>query len=408
MGKKNHRAVCAAAGVVILIFAGLIYAWSVLSTPIAADFPEWSKAQLSLTFTIVMVVFCLGQLLCGAFAGKTQPRTNVRVAALLFVTGFFLTSRTNSIATLYLGFGVFGGLGSGLAYNAVMSSVTKWYPDKPGFISGVLLMGFGLGSFVIGKLYQMFTPSTTGAWRSSVLLLGAMIFAVFLICSFFIRRPEPEDTLPAAKAASAEQAQTCELTPSQMLRSASFWLFYVWAIALSAAGLCIISQASGVIGEVNRTLSAGSTATIVGLISVFNGVGRVLLGSMFDRAGRAKTMLLIEALFLAAIAALFAAKALNSTLILVIGFILTGLGYGGAPLCSSAFTSAYFGQKNYPVNFPIVNTNLLIASFGSTIAGALYDATASYLSTFGLMLGLTVVGLVSCAGLSIEDRKTKN
>lgn len=405
MKKVYDRRIYAVAGVIILIFAGLIYAWSVLSEPIAADFPEWTKAQMSMTFTIVMIVFCVGQLLCGIFAASVHPGTNVRIAAILFAAGFFLTAKTQSLPALYLGFGILGGLGSGLAYNAVMSTVTKWFPDRQGFISGVLLMGFGLGSFVIGKLYQAFTPAEPGAWRSSILLMGAVIFVVFLICSRFVSRPELR---PADRPSQKDEdglPDTKEIPPMMMLRKPSFWFFYIWAIALSASGLCMISQASGVAREIDQGLPAGAVATIVGLISVFNGIGRVLLGRMFDRSGRAKTMLLIEGFFLAATAVLIAAKLLDSTLLLIIGFALTGLGYGGAPLCGSAFASACFGQKYYSVNFPIINTNLILASFGSTIAGALYDATESYMSTFALMFALTLVGLLCCMGLSAQERK---
>ena len=152
--KQLNRRVYAIVGVIVLLFAGLVYAWSVLSTPIAAEFTGWTKAQLSLTFTLVMILFCIGSLLCGLLAGKLSAKNAVRLGAVLFLAGFYIASRCQTPLTLYLGFGVLCGLGSGLSYNAVMSTMVKWFPDKPGLISGVLLMGFGGGSFLIGKLYQ--------------------------------------------------------------------------------------------------------------------------------------------------------------------------------------------------------------------------------------------------------------
>ena len=150
--KQLNRRVYAIVGVIVLLFAGLVYAWSVLSTPIAAEFTGWTKAQLSLTFTLVMILFCIGSLLCGLLAGKLSAKNAVRLGAALFLAGFYIASRCQTPLTLYLGFGVLCGLGSGLSYNAVMSTMVKWFPDKPGLISGVLLMGFGGGSFLIGKL----------------------------------------------------------------------------------------------------------------------------------------------------------------------------------------------------------------------------------------------------------------
>ena len=154
--KQLNRRVYAIVGVIVLLFAGLVYAWSVLSTPIAAEFTDWTKAQLSLTFTLVMILFCIGSLLCGLLAGKLSAKNAVRLGAVLFLAGFYIASRCQTPLTLYLGFGVLCGLGSGLSYNAVMSTMVKWFPDKPGLISGVLLMGFGGGSFLGGNASQIF------------------------------------------------------------------------------------------------------------------------------------------------------------------------------------------------------------------------------------------------------------
>lgn len=162
--KQLNRWVYAIVGVIVLLFAGLVYAWSVLSTPIGAEFTGWTKAQLSLTFTLVMILFCIGSLLCGLLAGRLSAKNAVRLGAVLFLAGFFIASRCQSPLTLYLGFGVLCGLGSGLSYNAVMSTMVRWFPDRPGLISGVLLMGFGGGSFLIGKLYQAWTPAGVGGW----------------------------------------------------------------------------------------------------------------------------------------------------------------------------------------------------------------------------------------------------
>ena len=101
--KQLNRWVYAIVGVIVLLFAGLVYAWSVLSTPIAAEFTAWSKAQLSLTFTLVMILFCVGSLLCGLLAGKLSAKTSVRIGAVLFLLGFLLASRTQTPLMLYIG-----------------------------------------------------------------------------------------------------------------------------------------------------------------------------------------------------------------------------------------------------------------------------------------------------------------
>ena len=406
--KHLNRWVYAIVGVIVLLFAGLVYAWSVLSTPIAAEFADWSKAQLSMTFTIVMIMFCIGSLLCGLLSGKLSAKMSVRIGAVLFLLGFFLASRTQSLAMLYIGFGVLCGLSSGLCYNAVMSTMVRWFPDRPGLISGVLLMGFGGGSFIIGKLYQAWTPVEIGGWRASFLVMGIIIFVVLAICSFFFVAPGADFVAPAAKnGKAAVRAAGREYKPLEMLKKPSFWLYYVWAIALSAAGLALISQASGVVWEASASQTAGAVATIVGLISICNALGRVLFGGMYDKYGRSLSMQLVNILFIITSGVLILALTAKSVVVVIIGFILGGLAYSGVTPTNSAFCRAYFGPANYPVNFSLINSNLIFASFGSTISGALFDASGSYNATFFLIIGLAVVGILCSLAISALDKKEK-
>ena len=406
--KHLNRWVYAIVGVIVLLFAGLVYAWSVLSTPIAAEFADWSKAQLSMTFTIVMIMFCIGSLLCGLLSGKLSAKMSVRIGAVLFLLGFFLASRTQSLAMLYIGFGVLCGLSSGLCYNAVMSTMVRWFPDRPGLISGVLLMGFGGGSFIIGKLYQAWTPVEIGGWRASFLVMGIIIFVVLAICSFFFVAPGADFVAPAAKnGKAAVKAAGKEYKPLEMVKKPSFWLYYVWAIALSAAGLALISQASSVVWEASASQTAGAVATIVGLISICNALGRVLFGGMYDKYGRSLSMQLVNILFIITSGVLILALTAKSVVVVIIGFILGGLAYSGVTPTNSAFCRAYFGPANYPVNFSLINSNLIFASFGSTVSGALFDASGSYNATFFLIIGLAVVGILCSLAISALDKREK-
>lgn len=405
--KQLNRWVYAIVGVIVLLFAGLVYAWSVLSTPIAAEFTGWTKAQLSLTFTLVMILFCIGSLLCGLLAGKLSAKNAVRVSAVLFLAGFFIASRCQSPITLYLGFGLLCGLASGLAYNGVMSTMVKWFPDKPGLISGVLLMGFGGGSFLIGKLYQAWTPAGIGGWRTSFVVLGIICCVVLAVCSFFFVAPGADFTVPAGKGGRAVAAPREDIKPAVMLKRPAFWLYYVWATAVSAAGLALISQASGVVWEASADQTAASVATIVGLISICNAVGRVLFGGMYDKFGRSLSMQLVNGLFILTSVVLLLAMSSRSVVVVIIGFVIGGLAYSGVTPTNSAFCRAYFGPTSYPVNFPLINSNLIFASFGSTISGALYDASGSYSSTFFLIIGLAVAGILCSLAISAIDRKRK-
>lgn len=387
-------------GVLVLLFAGLIYAWSVLSSPISAFFTEWSSAKLSFTFTLCMMFFCFGGLATGFLSNKIESKILLKISAVLFLVGFFIASRANGITTLYIGYGILGGAASGIAYNCIMGNITKFFPDCPGLISGVLLMGFGFGSFLIGKIYQAYTPSGAGIdqWRTSFLVFGVILFLVMFTCSFFIRKPTDKEleeiTGSVIKKDRSKDLNSIEFTPIEMLKTPYFWIFFFWAILLSSSGLAIVSQASGVAKEVGKDISASTVSTVVGLISIFNGIGRVIFGGLFDRIGRLKTMILNNSLFIFSITILMLALKHQQFNLIILGFMFIGLSYGGITPTNSAFVNSYYGSKNYAVNLSLVNMNLLFASFGSTIAGSLYDQSGSYFSTLIAMIIAISIGFI--------------
>ena len=382
---NTNRWIYAIAGVIVLLFAGLIYAWSVLSSPIAAEFDSWSKGAMSLTFTLAMSFFCIGGLIAGLLAGRVKERYIFIASAVLFLIGFMLVSSIKSIGMLYLGFGVLAGLGAGFSYNTVMGSVTKWFPDKKGLISGILLMGFGIGAFIIGKVYAAMLASYD--WRAEFKALGIIVFVVILIGAFIVRKPGVDEAKAYTVAEEkTKEGQSDDYTTVEMMKKTSFWLYFVYAVLLSAAALALIAQASGIVTETAPNLGAGTIATIVGLISVFNGIGRVIFGGLYDKLGQKKTMLLNCGLYIVSVLINIAGLNTQSLALVVVGYIFFGLSYGGVTPTNSAFIMDYFGVRNYPVNFSIINLNLLIASFGGTLAGTIYDKQGTYLSIFIIMI----------------------
>lgn len=392
--KNLNRWTYLVVGVFAMLLAGLIYAWSVLSIPIAKENPQWSKGSLALVFTICMSCFCLGGLLAGFLLRRLKPRTLLWISAILVCTGFFLASAATSLGGLMLSYGLLCGLGSGIVYNCVISTVSQSFPDKQGLCSGILLMGFGFGSFLIGKVFQQFTPVTVGAWRGSFRVLGVVILIVFLAAGFIITKPETSQII------KTKGSEPLSFTTGQMIRQKSFWFFQVWSTFFGGAGLILISHASGIAMEAVPTMAPGTMSTVVGLISIFNGLGRVMFGGLFDRIGRAKTMLVICSLFLVAISTTLTGLLTNTFSILVAGYILSGVAYGGITPSNSAFVSSFFGRNHFALNFPVLNLNLLIASIASSVAGSLYDSSRSYNTSFYLMIVLVIHG--SAASLFIR------
>lgn len=403
--KHLNRWVYAIIGVIVLLMAGLIYAWSVMSKPIAASRPEWTTAQLSLTFTIVMAFFCLGSLVAGILSKKVNPKIYVLLAGIFMFFGFFIASFTGeSRAMLYIGFGVLCGFGAGLAYNAVMGTICAWFPDKQGLISGILLMGFGLSSFIIGKVYTAMTPTDgTDNWQNTFKIFAVIILVVLVICCFFFVKPGKDFAPPAPKRKKTVREPACDVNTITMLKTRSFWLTYVWAIMVSAAGLALVGQASGIATEVGTTASDGTIATVVGMISIMNGIGRVIYGAMFDKVGYKLTMIVDMASFIIASLLLIAALTSGSFFLIIVGFLVGGFAYGGVTPMQSAIVSDFYGRTYYSVNFSVIVTNLLIGSFASTIAGKLYDMSQSYMSTIYMMIIVTVVSFIAFLGIRRPD-----
>lgn len=393
---KKQGIVSLISGLIILLFAGFVYAWSILSKPIGAEFAAWSEAQLSLTFTLCMAFFCLGGLGGGILLKKFSPAFNIRMAAVLFLAGFFIASRAQSPVVLYIGYGVLCGTAAGFAYNAVLASVPGFFPKNSGLVSGILLMGFGSSSLIIGSAFTALTPDAIGAWRTSLLVMGIIMAAVLLIGSFFIRMCDAPKT--AAAAASDHDVPT-----AQMVKTPVFWIFFAWSCLLNVAGLAVIGQARPIAESVNAALSPATLSLVVGMISVCNGLGRILIGGVFDKKGMRFALGLTVLFYLLGVGSVALSTKIGVFAVLVIGYILLGFGYGGTPTLGAAVTRDFFGSKFYAVNLSLLNINLLISSFGNTAVGSLHSASGSYASTFTLLLGCIAISAVLM--LSIKKPK---
>ncbi|MBE5944780.1 MAG: OFA family MFS transporter, partial [Lachnospiraceae bacterium] len=141
-----------AIGVVAMLFAGVLYAWSILKAPLATEF-GWGTSQLALNFTLAMSFFCVGGLLGAQLSKRAGSRIALIIAGLLSASGFILTAllRDASVVMLYISYGVLAGLGIGIAYNVLIATVSAWFPDKKGLCSGCLMMGFGASDLILGN-----------------------------------------------------------------------------------------------------------------------------------------------------------------------------------------------------------------------------------------------------------------
>lgn len=378
-------------GVFSMLFAGIIYAWSILKVPLADGL---DKSVLSLNYTLTMCFFCVGGLAGSLLNKKPGLKLSVIVAGLVAGLGFIFTGlfTTDNAPLLYLTYALMAGGGIGIVYNLIISSVNAWFPDKKGLCSGCLMMGFGSSTLILGNLASILFDLPIG-WRSTYVILGVALGISLTLTGLLLQRPTAEDILPEAKTAATakESFEQVDLSPKEMLKRFSFWRAFTLLVCLTAVGSSVISFARDLAISVGA--EGALATTLVGVLSVCNGLGRILTGKCFDLLGRRKTMLAANIITVFAAGVTLLSVYVNSLPLCIIGLCLTGLSYGSSPTVSSAFTSAFYGAKHFSTNFSIMNFNLMLASFVATACSALLTASGGYTAPFILLLALSMVAL---------------
>lgn len=382
-------------GVIAMLFAGIIYAWSILKAPFASEF-GWTTSNLALNFTLTMTFFCVGGFLGARLAKRLGYKLTIIISGILAALGFILTSFLGggSVVLLYLTYGLLAGLGIGIAYNVLIATVSAWFPDKKGLCSGCLMMGFGASALILGNLAASMMEGAMG-WRTTYLILGIALGVVLVIAGLLLKRPGADVVLPqpkAAKAASKESFEARDFTTGEMLRRPSFWMAFLCLVFLTAVGSSVISFAKDLALSVGAAASLATT--LVGVLSICNGLGRIITGAVFDAMGRRFTMIAASVITVVAAGITLLAVSIGSLPLCIVGLCLTGISYGTSPTVSSAFTSAFYGQKYFSTNFSIVVFNMMFASFIATGASSLLVSSGGYVVPFIMLLALTVISLV--------------
>lgn len=382
-------------GVISMLFAGILYAWSILKSPLSVEF-GWGASELALNFTLAMSFFCIGGLLGAKLSGKAGHRIAIISAGILSAAGFILTALlTNcSVWVLYITYGVLAGLGIGIAYNVVIATVSAWFPDKKGLCSGCLMMGFGASALLLGNIANSLFNSTVG-WRKTYIILGIAICAVLLIAAFLLKKPDDVTALPKPKSLKTSKTEDFEqknYTSAEMLRRPSFWMAFICISFLAAVGSSVISFAKDLAMSVSAPEALA--VSLVGALSVCNGLGRIITGAVFDVIGRRRTMLCANALTICAAAVTLIAASIGSLPLCIIGLCLTGISYGSCPTITAAFTSSFFGMKYFPTNMAFMTFTVMAGSLIATVSNRVLEATGGYTAAFVMLLALTFIALV--------------
>ncbi|MBO4446326.1 MAG: MFS transporter [Clostridia bacterium] len=390
--KKRYRVLVSDS--LLLIFLGLVYAWSIFKKPLAAAY-GWNDSQLTWTFTICMFMFCIGGF-AGAQITKHIPHMTVTlVCAVLMGGSFALMGTMTALWQIYVLYGVIIGFTVGAVYNCVLATGNRWFPDKGGLVAGLLLMFFGAGSLFLSPLSNWLMASF--GIRRAFTVIGIMFLFVFIMGSFFVVSPNEKEGEELKKLISAEDKPAKKMPPDfetkEMLKTGSFWMYMLWCVMVSTIGIALLGQIATISDFVG--MSGTKAALMVSLFAVFNGLGRLFFGGFYDKKGRLLTMSIFGVFFtIAAVALLFGVTKASVTLIIV-AFVLFGIAYGGVTPTNANFARSFFGNKNYATNFSLVNFNLLVTVFlGQFVGSTLYMKTGNYTATAIAILILSVLSLI--------------
>ena len=341
--KITNRWVIAGAAVLMQVCLGAVYGWSVFVRPLVRS-TGWSLTQVSLTFTIAVAVLGIGTVIGGVWQDRVGPRVVASVAGILYGLGYLIAAwavSNGSLLGLYAGYGVLGGVGMGMGYICPVATITKWFPDRRGLMTGVAVMGYGAGALVMSPIAAR-EIIAFGIPRTFVTL--GIAYLIIVVSTAQTYRNPPVGWKPAGwepTGAVARAATARDYTVAEAMRTWHFWLLWVMLFVAVSAGIMIISQASPMAQQIVG-LSAVGASGIVGVISIFNAVGRVFWAWVSDMIGRANVYLLLYAIYAAMF---FLLPHATSQTAFTAEVAIIGLCYGGGFGVMPSFTADFFGSK---------------------------------------------------------------
>jgi len=366
MASKKTKAITEAEAVKVTAVSDLSASETALTTAEtelnSAKKNVWSNQKVAWILSLAICFLGLAAMLGGKLLPKYGPRKLAIAGAILYGSGWVLGGLAlsmNSIAFLYIGLGVIGGIGLGLGYVTPVATAAKWFPDKKGFITGMVVMGFGLGALFMSKIFaptiiKMFTDAATSItnWPMVFYVIGAVLGVPGLIAALTFQNPPagyvPEGyTPPAASAASNAQDN---LTVKQCLTSAPFWKMWFFFFCNITAGIMFIGFQSPLLQDLLKAKDATMTtaalaaagATLIAISSLFNGIGRFFWGGLSDKIGRAQAFRLI--LGSQIVVFLLLTQVANPIIFsILVCYIL--LCYGGGFGTAPSFVTTVFGPK---------------------------------------------------------------
>ena len=401
------------AALAVHLSIGEIYAFSVFKEPLVEHF-DTKLTPISVIFSIAIVMLGLSAALFGTWVERVGPRKAMFTSGLCWSLGFVVAAfgvATEQLWIVYAGYGVLGGIGLGIGYISPVSTLIKWFPDRPGLATGLAIMGFGGGALIASPLsdtlLSTYASEPQNAIVPSFLTLGALYFVAMMLGAFIVRVPpddwKPEGYTPPTEEESRALQTTADVTAATAIRTPQFWLLWVVLFCNVTAGIGILEQAAPMIQDFFSGVTAAEAAGFVGVLSLANMSGRFIWSSTSDVIGR-KPMYMT---YLGVGAVLYFVLATWGTvglgLFLAVTIVILSF-YGGGFATIPAYLKDLFGGHEVGA----IHGRLLTAWSCAGVAGPLIvnsiadseeaagkQGAALYELSLYIMVGVLVVGFIA-------------
>ncbi len=386
----KNRWLIALSAIGIHICIGSVYAWSVLTKPIMQAM-GFTLKETTWTFSIAILFLGLSAGFLGDYVEKYGPRKSGLTSTCFFGLGMFGTAlalHLNSLPLLYLFYGVIGGIGLGTGYITPVSTLVKWFPNNRGFATGLAIMGFGFASLIAGPLMQILVAKY--GLVQNFIILGCVYMVIMAASALYLEPPKASNGGPSGINVKSILPDT-QFTAKEARKT---WQFYaLWWIFFTniTCGIGLLAVASPMAQEVVK-MTPMAAASMVGIIGLINGLGRIFWSTISDYLGRSTAYVVF---FLIQIFAFYALAETSSVFVFqLIVFVIISC-YGGGFSCMPAFLSDLFGTKELSA----IHGKILTAWGMAGIAGPLLlswirETTNSYSITLYFFSACFVVSLI--------------
>jgi MFS transporter, OFA family, oxalate/formate antiporter len=385
------------AGLLLQFSIGAVYAWSVFAKAFQ-DAEPWtlSTVQASLPFTVTIAMIFIGTYTGGRIQDKQGPRVVALAGGVIYAIGIILASFARGEEQLWLliaGYGVISGFGLGVAYIVPIAMLQKWFPDRKGLITGLAVGGFGFGAVLTSPVAQWLIGMDEAQPARAFLPLGVAYLVMSLVGASFFKNPPEGYVVPGyeSEGGAGDEQKTVDFTQGEALRTPQWYLLTAILALNTAVGIALISQAAGSAAGI-AGYSAAAAATVVGVLAIFNGAGRIVWAAASDYMGRMPAfaaMLGLQGVCLVALP--WAGNPALWFVLAAVVYLCYGGGFGTMP----ATAGDYFGVKHAGAIY-----GLMLVAW--SIAGVVGPILISWLFGTGdpdYTLGYTTMGVIGLAAV---------